>query len=54
MLRHGEGVFLDDVTLAEVEEALCVTVVPVEVDGGDLLRAMLGEELQYPFHREQI
>lgn len=53
MLRHGEGVFLDDVTLSEVEEALRVTVVPVEVDGGDLLRAMLGEALQYPFHREQ-
>ena len=51
MLRHGEGVFLDDVTLEEVEEALRVTVVPVETDGGDLLRAMLGEKLQYPFRR---
>ena len=51
MLRHGEGVFLDDTTLDEVERELAVTVVPVEVDGGDLLRAMLGEELQYPFQR---
>lgn len=51
MLRDGEGVFLDDVTLEDVERELNVTVLPVEVDGGDLLRAMLGEALQYPFHR---
>ena len=51
MLRDGEGVFLDDVTLEDVERELNVTVIPVEVDGGDLLRAMLGEALQYPFHR---
>jgi len=51
MLRDGEGVFLDDTTIEDVERALSVTLVPVEVDGGDLLRAMLGEALQYPFHR---
>lgn len=51
MLRDGEGVILDDVTLEDVERELNVTVLPVEVDGGDLLRAMLGEALQYPFHR---
>jgi putative radical SAM enzyme (TIGR03279 family) len=52
MLRHGEGVFLDDTTLDEVERELNVAVVPVEVDGGELLRAMLGEPLQYPFERD--
>ena len=51
MLRHGEGIFLDDVTIDDVERELHVTVVPVEQDGGDLLRAMLGAELQYPFLR---
>ena len=43
MLRHGEGVFLDDMTLAQAEALLGVPVVPVEQDGAALLRAMLGE-----------
>ena len=42
MLRSGEQVFLDDVTVAQAEEALGVSVVPVEQDGGVLLDAMLG------------
>ena len=42
MLRHGEGVFLDDVTLEDMSEALGVPVVPVENDGEALLRAMIG------------
>jgi putative radical SAM enzyme (TIGR03279 family) len=44
MLRHGEGVFLDDVTLTDVEQALGVPVEPVPQDGGALLRAMFGVE----------
>ena len=36
MLRHGEDVFLDDVTIADVENALGVPVVPVNQDGFDL------------------
>lgn len=43
MLRHGEGVFLDDMTLLEAKAALGVPVVPVGSSGGDLLAAMLGE-----------
>ena len=43
MLRHGEGVFLDDVTLEDVCAQLGVPVVPVAQDGAQLLRAMLGE-----------
>ncbi len=43
MLRHGEGVFLDDVTLGQASEALGAPVVPVAQDGGALLRAMLGD-----------
>ena len=37
-----EGVFLDDVTLPELEQALGVPVKPVDQDGGALLDAMLG------------
>lgn len=36
MLRHGEDVFLDDVTLADVERELGVKVCPVNQDGFDL------------------
>ncbi|MCI8594483.1 MAG: DUF512 domain-containing protein [Oscillospiraceae bacterium] len=36
MLRHGQNVFLDDVTVPQVEEALGVRVVTVEQDGFDL------------------
>lgn len=42
MLRHGEGVFLDDVTLDEAAEALGVPVVPIGSSGQELLDAMLG------------
>jgi putative radical SAM enzyme (TIGR03279 family) len=40
MLRHGEDVFLDDLTLADVERALGVPVVPVNQDGFDLCDAI--------------
>lgn len=43
MLRHGEGVFLDDITLQDVERELGVPVRPVMQDGYELLLAMLGE-----------
>ncbi len=36
MLRHGQDVFLDDVTLAQVAQRLGVRVVPVNQDGFDL------------------
>lgn len=42
MLRHGEDVFLDDVTLAEVEQALGVPVRSVNQDGFDLCDAIFG------------
>lgn len=42
MLRHGEGVFLDDITLTEAEAALGVPVEPVGNTGRELLAAMLG------------
>lgn len=42
MLRHGEGVFLDDITIEEIEEKLKVPVRIVEQDGADLAKAFLG------------
>lgn len=40
MLRHGGDVFLDDLHVEDVEQALDVSVRIVEQDGDDLLRAM--------------
>ncbi len=42
MLKHGENVFLDNVSIVDVEKKLNVSVVPVENDGDALLSAMLG------------
>lgn len=41
-LRHGETVFLDDMTLAELSQALGVPVIPVNQDGFDLFEAVFG------------
>ena len=46
MLRAGERVFLDNVSVDQLEEALGVTVVPVPADSGfDLADAILGREV---------
>lgn len=42
MLRQGETVFLDDVTVEQVSEALGVPVVPVAQDGFELFEAVFG------------
>jgi putative radical SAM enzyme (TIGR03279 family) len=44
MLRHGEGVFLDDVTLEDAERELGIKVRPTEQDGGKLFEAMIGSK----------
>ncbi len=44
MLKADEAVFLDDVTVEEVEEALGAKVCAVENDGYDFLNKVLGEE----------
>ena len=41
MLRYGEGVFLDDVTLDEISAALGVPVIPVPANGEEFLKAIL-------------
>ena len=40
MLRHGEGVFLDDVTLAQLSDALGRPVQVSETDGYSLVDAI--------------
>ena len=40
MLRHGERVFLDDVSLEEVSQTLGVPVIPVPQDGFALFDAI--------------
>ena len=42
MLRHGGDIFLDDVTVPDVSEALGVPIRVVRQDGADLLRAITG------------
>ncbi len=44
LLKFHEDVFLDDVTLDKVREALGVPITMVGSDGYELLRCMLGEE----------
>ena len=44
MLRMGEQVFLDDMTVEEVESELGMKVVPVESGGQDFLEAMTNME----------
>ena len=41
MLRSGEQVFLDDITVQELEDALDMTLVAVENQGQELIEAML-------------
>ncbi len=45
MLRSGEQVFLDDVTLQQVSEALGVPVIPVGQDGYELCDAVFNQEM---------
>ena len=44
MLRHGEGVFLDDVTLEQVSEALRRPVIVSETDGYSLVDTLFSKE----------
>ena len=44
LLRSGENVLLDDVTVSDIEKALQTTVRIVKSDGTDLLRAILGRD----------
>ena len=43
MLKHGEDVFLDDMTVMQVAEKLGVPVIVVEQNGADFLRVIIGQ-----------
>ena len=45
MLRNGEEVFLDDVTLGELKETLQVQIDIVKSSGQDFIEAVLDEKL---------
>ena len=47
MLKAGEDIFLDDVTLEEAEKMLGVNIVPTDNDGFVFVEHVLGEELEF-------
>lgn len=47
MLRDNDNIFLDDVTVDDVEKALNVKVIPVYNDGYEFVEKILGEELEF-------
>ncbi|MEZ3486335.1 MAG: DUF512 domain-containing protein [Lachnospiraceae bacterium] len=47
MFRSGEEVFLDDVTLGEVKEALQVRAYIVKSSGRDLMEAIIADEIHF-------
>lgn len=53
MLREGENVFLDDVTVEDVERTLKIPVQIVEEPGEDLVRAVLNEKNEWT-HRRRV
>ncbi|MDD3338482.1 MAG: DUF512 domain-containing protein [Lachnospiraceae bacterium] len=53
MLRSGEDVFLDDVTLQELEQKLQTPIVVAEQGGEDLLNGVLGETRGHTMKRRQ-
>lgn len=50
MIRSGDQVFLDDMSVAEAEKALGMRLVPVESGGADFVNAVLSDE--YHMERE--
>lgn len=47
MLRDGEDIFLDDVTLTELSEKLKMPVIPVYNDGYEFIEKLLDTELEF-------
>jgi len=42
MLKHGETIFLDDISISDIAEMFSIKIRIVEQNGADLLRAILG------------
>lgn len=45
MLREGEDIFLDDITLQQAQEQIGIRITPVPDDGAELLYALRGTEV---------
>ena len=54
MLREGEEVFLDDITVSRIEQELHTKIVVVQSDGADLVKAVLGMRFEGPKKRRQM
>lgn len=54
MLRDGENVFLDDVTVEELEEVLKVRILIVNQKGSDLVNAVIDDKTVTTHRRRQI
>ncbi|NCC45168.1 MAG: DUF512 domain-containing protein, partial [Clostridia bacterium] len=54
MLRAGENVFLDDVTVEEIETKLEVSVIVVDEGGASLVHAVIDKDGQKSHRRRQI
>ena len=47
MLRNGEDIFLDDITLSELSRTLNVKITPTPNDGYTFIENALGIELEF-------
>ncbi len=54
MLRAGENVFLDDVTVEELEEDLQIPIVVVDEGGAEFVHAVIDETINTKHKRRQI
>ena len=54
MLRSGESVFLDDVTVEELEEELQIPIVVVDEGGAELVHAVIDDKVNTKHKRRQI
>lgn len=54
MLRSGENVFLDDITIQEVQEKTGKEIIVVETDGADLVKAVLDSSENRILRRRQM
>lgn len=54
MLRSGENVFLDDITIEDLNEKLNIKIRVVDQPGRDLVEAVLGENPKEKVYRRQI
>lgn len=54
MLRSGESVFLDDMTVEELEAELDVPIVVVDEDGASFVHAVIDDEVEKNHKRRQI